>query len=178
MSGTRSRPHVASARRPSAASARQEPGQVATLKERLEQDLRAATKAQDATRRDTLRLILAGVHNVEVEKQSAALGDADVVAVLRRQAKMRHEAIESMASRPDIVARERSELAVIEAYLPTQLSRDAIAERARAAIAAVGATSSREQGKVMQKLMPELKGQADGKLVAEVVGELLAKGGA
>ena len=91
---------------------------------------------------------------------------------------MRHEAIESMASRPDIVARERSELAVIEAYLPTQLSRDAIAERARAAIAAVGATSSREQGKVMQKLMPELKGQADGKLVAEVVGELLAKGGA
>jgi uncharacterized protein YqeY len=140
--------------------------------------LRAATKAQDATRRDTLRLILAAVHNLEVEKQSSSLADPDVITVLRRQAKMRNEAMESMASRPEIVARERSELAVIEAYLPQQLTRDAIAERARAAIAAVGAHSRGDQGKVMQKLMPELRGQADGKLVAEVVGELLAKGGA
>jgi uncharacterized protein YqeY len=135
-------------------------------------------KAQDATRRDTLRLILAGVHNVEVDKQTPSLADVDVVAVLRRQAKMRHEAIETMASRPEIVARERSELAVIESYLPTQLSREAIAERARAAIAEVGAKTRADQGKVMQKLMSELRGQADGKVVAEVVGELLAKGGA
>ena len=135
-------------------------------------------KAQDATRRDTLRLILAGVHNVEVEKQSSSLADADVVGVLQKQAKMRREAMETMSSRPEIVAREKSELVVIESYLPTQLSRDAIADRARAAIAAVGAKSLADQGKVMQKLMPEMRGQADGKVVASVVGELLAKGGA
>ena len=134
-------------------------------------------KAQDATRRDTLRLILAGVHNVEVDTQATALADADVITVLRKQARMRHEAMESMASRPEIVARERSELTVIEGYLPQQLSRETITERARAAITAVGATTRADQGKVMQKLMPELKGQADGKLVSEVVGELLGKGG-
>ena len=134
-------------------------------------------KAQDATRRDTLRLILAGVHNVEVDTQATALADADVITVLRKQARMRHEAMESMASRPEIVARERSELTVIEGYLPQQLSRETITERARAVITAVGATTRADQGKVMQKLMPELKGQADGKLVSEVVGELLGKGG-
>ena len=96
--------------------------------------------------------------------------------MLQKQAKMRREAMESMASRPEIVARERAELAVIESYLPRQLDRAAIAERARAAIAETGATSQRDQGKVMQKLMGELRGQADGKVVAEVVGELLGKG--
>ncbi len=135
-------------------------------------------KAQDATRRDTIRLILSALHNVEVEKRSSALPDSDVVTALQRQAKMRRETIEALANagRPEIVARERAELGVIESYLPTQLSREQIAERARAAIAATGATSQRDQGKVMQKLMPELRGQADGKIVAEVVVELLAKG--
>ncbi len=91
---------------------------------------------------------------------------------------MRREAMEAYEKvrRDDLVARERAELAVIEAYLPKQLDRDAIVERARAAIAATGAISQREQGKVMQKLMPELRGQADGKVVAEVVADLLAKG--
>jgi hypothetical protein len=145
----------------------------------LEQDLRTATKAQDATRRDTLRLALAALHDVEVEKRSPTLPDSDAIAVLQRQAKMRRETIESLAKadRPEIIARERAELAIIESYLPSQLDRGTILERARAAIAATGATSPREQGKVMQKLMPELRGQADGKVVAEVVAELL-KGGA
>jgi uncharacterized protein YqeY len=161
-------------------------------------------KAQDATRRDTLRLILTAMQNAEIEKRTAALvvteavdatgqptknyelpkdanvamTDADVEAVLRKQAKMRRDAIEMMASRPEIVAKEQAELGVIESYLPQQLSRDAIVQHARGAIAAVGAKTRADQGKVMQKLMPELKGQADGKVVAQVVGELLAKGGA
>ena len=161
-------------------------------------------KAQDATRRDTLRLVLAGIQNAEIEKRTAALvetqtpepygdastdyvlppdadvslSEADIEAVLRKQAKMRRDAIETMASRPEIVAREQAQLAVIESYLPAKLTREAIAERARATIAAVGATSRADQGKVMQRLMPELRGQADGKVVAEVVGDLLARGGA
>jgi uncharacterized protein YqeY len=156
------------------------------------------------TRRETLRLIVSAVRNAELEKRTSALSskdvvndngepakeywlpagvdvslsDADVEAVIRKQGKMRRDAMEALVSRPELVAKERAELAVIEAYLPQQLSREDIANKARAAIAAVGATSPREQGKVMQKLMPELRGQADGKLVAAVVGELLAKGGA
>lgn len=161
-------------------------------------------KAQDATRRDTLRLVLTAIQNAEVEKRTSALivtdavddqgeptkqyelpkdavlslSASDIEGVLRKQAKMRRDAIDTMASRPEIVAKERAELGVIESYLPRQLARDAIAERARVTIAAVGAKSRADQGKVMQKLMPELKGQADGKVVAEVVAELLAGGGA
>lgn len=92
---------------------------------------------------------------------------------------MRRETMEALAGagRPEIVARERAELALIESYLPAQLDRPAITERARAAISATGASSPRDQGKVMQKLMPELRGQADGKLVAEVVVELLKGSG-
>ncbi len=115
---------------------------------------------------------------MEVEKRASALPDADAIGVLQKQGKMRREAIEALANagRPEIVAREKAELAVIESYLPQQLDRAAIADRARAAIAATGASAQLDQGKVMQKLMPELRGQADGKVVAEVVAELLAKG--
>ncbi len=137
--------------------------------------MRAATKAQDATRRDTLRMVLAALHNAEVEKRVADLDDPDVVSVLQRQAKMRREAIEAYekGARADLASQEQRELSVIESYLPSQLDRAAIAERARAVIAEVGATSQRDQGRVMQKLMPQLRGQADGKVVAEVVSELL-----
>lgn len=120
-------------------------------------------------------MILASVHNAEVDQRVASLEDADVVAVLQKQAKMRREAMEAYekGGRADLVSQERAELAVIESYLPSQLDRAAIAERARAVIKEVGATSPREQGRVMQKLMPELRGQADGRIVAEVVSELL-----
>lgn len=120
-------------------------------------------------------MILASVHNAEVDQRVASLEDADVVGVLQKQAKMRREAMEAYekGGRADLVSQERAELAVIESYLPSQLDRAAIAERARAVIKEVGATSPREQGRVMQKLMPELRGQADGRIVAEVVSELL-----
>ncbi len=88
---------------------------------------------------------------------------------------MRRESIEAFGKggRPDLVAKEQAELAVLTAYLPAQLDRDAIRERARTAITETGASGPQDQGKVMQKLMAALRGQADGKLVAEVVGELL-----
>jgi uncharacterized protein YqeY len=134
-------------------------------------------KAQDATRRDTLRLILAAIHNVEVEQRGRAPDEAAILGVLQKQAKMRREAIEAYekGGRRDLADRERAELTLIESYLPRQLDRDAIAHRARAIIIEMGATSPREQGAIMKRLMPELRGQADGKLVAEVVNELLAK---
>ncbi len=136
--------------------------------------MRASAKAQDAVRRDTLRLALAALHNEEVAKRRA-LTEEELLAVLGKQAKMRRESIEAFGKggRDDLVAKEKAELAVLEAYLPQQLSREEIADLARAAIAETGAASPADQGKVMQKLMPQVRGKAEGKAVAEVVSGLL-----
>ncbi len=136
--------------------------------------MRASTKAQDALRRDTLRFVLAAIHNEEVA-QRRELTDTDVLAVLGKQAKMRRESMEAFekGGRAELVAKETAELRVLEGYLPQQLGRDEIVALAREAIAETGAASPQEQGKVMQKLMPQVKGRADGKLVAEVVSSLL-----
>lgn len=99
--------------------------------------------------------------------------------MLTKQAKMRRESIEAFAKggRDDLVSKEKAELTIIEAYLPQQLSRDEIAGLARAAIAETGASSPADQGKVMQKLMPQVRGRADGKTVAELVTSLLKGAG-
>ena len=136
--------------------------------------MRTSTKAQDVIRRDTLRFAMAALHNEEVARRRA-LTDDEVLQVLGKQAKMRRESIEAFekGGRVELVAKERAELAILEAYLPQQLGRDEIAALARAAIAETGASSPADQGKVMQKLMPQVRGRAEGKLVAEVVGSLL-----
>ena len=147
-----------------------------TLKERLNEDLKNAMRAHDATRRDTLRHVLAAVKQVEVDTRKE-LSDADVEQVLTREAKRRRESIEGFekGGRADLVAQEQGELQLIESYLPQQMSRAEIEVLARQAIAESGASSPAQMGAVMQKLMPRVKGKADGKLVNQVVRELLAK---
>ena len=139
--------------------------------------MRAAAKAQEAIRRDTLRFVLAAIHNEEVAKRRD-LSDDELTGVLGKQAKMRRESIEAFTKggRDELVAKETAELKIIEGYLPQQMSRDEVASLARAAITETGASGPGDQGKVMQKLMPQVKGRAEGKAVAEVVGALL-KGG-
>ncbi|MGH2451079.1 MAG: GatB/YqeY domain-containing protein [Candidatus Limnocylindria bacterium] len=144
----------------------------------MESDLRTATKARDVTRRETLRLALSAIHNEEIARRSD-LDDDAVVGIVQRQAKMRRESIEAFGKggRPELVAQETAELGVLESYLPSQLGRDEIQELARQAIVESGATGVREQGKVMQRLMPALRGRADGRIVAEVVSGLLQEKG-
>jgi hypothetical protein len=144
------------------------------MKARLEQDLRDAMKAQDAVRRDTVRFALAAIHNEEVAKRGE-LDDAAIEGVLRKQNKMRRESIEAFTNggRAELAAKETKELEILESYLPKQLDEAAVRAAAQRAIADTGATGPKEQGKVMQKLMPELKGQADGGMVSRVVSELL-----
>jgi hypothetical protein len=136
--------------------------------------MRTAAKAQDAIRRDTLRLALSALHNDEVARRRE-LTDEETTGILGKQAKMRRESIEAFgkAGREELVAKEKAELAVIESYLPQQMSREEITELARAAIAETGASSPAEQGNVMKKLMPQVRGRADGKTVGEVVSGLL-----
>jgi hypothetical protein len=150
------------------------------LKERLQNDLKEALRAGDEQRKRVIRMSLAAITNAEIEQamqsDEAELSEQDVIAVLQKQAKQRHETIEELegVDRPDLLAVEREELAILETYLPEQLSREAILEEARRVIEEVGATGMRDMGPVMGRLMSKLKGRADGHLVNEVVRELLA----
>ena len=146
-----------------------------TLKERLQNDLKHAMRQRDEVRKRTLRMALAAIKNQEIEARGE-LSDADVAAILQKEAKQRHETLDELAGvdRPDLFAAEQAELEVLTEYLPKQLGREEIADLARQVIADVGAEGPRQMGQVMRVLMPQLKGRADGKLVNEVVRELLS----
>ncbi len=151
------------------------------LKEQLQADLKEALRARDARRKSVIRMALADITNAEVERRGE-LDDSDVIAVLRRQVARRRETIAELqqANRPDLLANEEAELALLEAYLPQMLSREEIAIEARQVIAELLAANPASTagpkliGQVMRPLMQRLKGRADGTIVNEVVRELLA----
>ena len=131
-------------------------------------------KAQDVMLRETLRLALSAIHNEEVAKRGA-LDDAATQTVLRKQTKMRRESIEAFdkGNRPELAAKERAELALLEAYLPQQLGADAIRPVVLSVVAELGEIGPKDQGKVMQKVMAELSGRAEGGTVSAVVAAVL-----
>jgi uncharacterized protein YqeY len=147
----------------------------AVLQKRIADDMKSAMKSGDTVKRDTLRMLIASVNNAEIAKQ-AALTDADVLGVISKEVKRHVESIDAFkkGNRTDLVAKEEAEMAVLQAYLPKQMSRDEITAAAREVIAAVGAKGPGDKGKVMQQLMPKLKGKADGKDINEVVTQLLS----
>ncbi|MBC7249378.1 MAG: GatB/YqeY domain-containing protein [Anaerolineae bacterium] len=146
-----------------------------SLKQKLQDDLKQALRDHDNVRKSAIRLALAAITNAEVEKRRE-LDDGEVLAILSREVKQRRESVEEFrkGGRADLVAQEEAELQVLMAYLPAQLSREEIADRARQVIAEVGATSPAQMGEVMRRLMPTLRGQAEGRVVSEVVRELLS----
>ncbi len=145
------------------------------LKARLQEDLKEALRTRDERRKAVIRMCLSAIQLAEVEHKGE-LDEPELIAVLQKEAKRRRETIEELkgANRPDRLADEEAELAILEAYLPRMLTREEIAEEARAVIAQVGASSPKDMGAVMRVLMPQMKGRADGRLVNEVVRELLA----
>lgn len=148
-----------------------------SLMHRLRDDLNQATKAGDKTRVSVLRLLLANINNAQIAKGKAvSLEEGDILAVINKQAKQHRESIDAFGkgNRSDLVAKEESELAVLLAYLPEQMSRDEIIAAARKVFEDVGAQGPADKGKVMSKLMPQLKGKADGAEINSVVSELLA----
>ena len=143
--------------------------------DQLQTDLHEAMRAGDANRRDTLRLTLAALKNARIAAGNE-LEDSDMLAVLTKEAKQRQESIDEFrkAGRQDLVDKESAELAVLRGYLPEQLSREEIAEAATRVVTETGASGMKDIGKVMPPLMEELRGRADGKMVNEVVHELLS----
>jgi uncharacterized protein YqeY len=145
------------------------------LKQQLQGDLKEALRARDERRKSVIRLTLSAIVNAEVEK-GGELGDDDVIAVLQKEARRRQDTIAELreVGRLEMLAKDELELAILEGYLPQLLSREEIAEEARQVVAEVGATGMGQMGPVMRQLMSKLRGRADGRVVNEVVRELLA----
>jgi len=146
-----------------------------SLKDKLTEDLKQAMRQRDEQRRSTLRLVMAAIKNAEIEKRRE-LEEGELLAIIAKEAKQRHESIAQFerGGRQDLADREEAELQILLAYLPEQLSREDIEAQARQIIEEVGATSPAQMGQVMRRLMPLMQGKADGKLVSQVVKELLA----
>jgi hypothetical protein len=149
-------------------------GQQMSIKETLQKDRIAAMREGDTAKRNAIGLLLAAIKQEEVDNQTT-LDDKSVTEVLLRQAKQRRESIADYekAGRPEMAANEEAELKIVESYLPQQMGREEIKAVAAEIIAELGVTDAKGMGQVMGKLMPRLKGQADGRLVNEVVRELL-----
>jgi uncharacterized protein YqeY len=145
-----------------------------SLKDKLNNDLRQALKSGDTTKRNVIRLVLAAVNNAEIAKQ-AKLTDGDILGVFQKEVRQRQESITAFkqGNRPDLVAIEEAEMAVLQTYLPQQASHDEILVAAKRIIEETGARGPADKGKVMPKLIAEFKGKADGRDINAVVSELL-----
>lgn len=151
---------------------------MAELKQRLRADLTAAMKARDELSAATLRMALTAVTTEEVAGKTAReLSDAEVLAVLGREAKKRREAAQAYddAGRAELAARERAELGVLERYLPAQLDEEELAELVRAVIDEVGAAGAAAMGAVMRAVQPRVAGRAEGGRVAAEVRRQLTR---
>jgi uncharacterized protein YqeY len=145
------------------------------LKDQLAEDLKDAMRQGDDNRKTALRLLITAIKNAEVAAMKQ-LDDAEVITVIGKQAKQRRESIEEFgkANRQDLVDKEKAELAILQAYMPPEMSRDEVVAEARKVVAEVGATFPSDKGKVMAALMPRLAGRVDGRVVNEVVTQILA----
>jgi uncharacterized protein YqeY len=146
----------------------------AALKQKLTDDLKQALKSGDKLKCSVIRLIMAAIKNAEIAKQ-AELEETDILGVIAKEVKQHKESIEAFkqGDRQDLVAKEEAEMAILQEYLPKQMSRDEIIAAARRIIDELGAQGPRDKGKVMAKLIPQLKGRADGREVNALVTELL-----
>ena len=145
------------------------------LVQKIRTDLEQSLRQKDQLRCSVLRLVLSSLHNAEIAQQKT-LDDDGILIVIDKEAKMRRESIEAFekGNRPDLVAKEKAELAILLEYLPEQMTREQIVAAAQKVISELGASSPKDKGKVMSQLMPQLRGKAQGQEVSDVVSELLS----
>jgi uncharacterized protein YqeY len=150
------------------------------LRQQLMDDLKEAMREKDEARKRAIRSVLAALKQAETELDTSgertSLDDEGILVLIAKQARERQESIDAFQSggRDDLVAREQGDLAVLQAYLPQQLSREEIEAEARQVIAEVGAGDPQDMGKVMKPLLARLRGRADGRLANQIVREILA----
>ncbi len=144
------------------------------LKQKLTDDLKQAMMDGDKVKRSAIRLLMAAINNAEIARR-APLEDTDILGIITKEVRQRRESIEAFkqGNRQDLVVQEEAERAILQEYLPQQMTREEVAEAARRVIEEVGALGLGDKGKVMPKLIAQLKGRADGQEINAVVSELL-----
>jgi uncharacterized protein len=145
---------------------------------RIDQDLKDAMKARQSDRLNVIRMLKSSLKLASIEKggADARLNDADALAVVRRELKKRHDSIEQYlhGNRPELAEKERAEAAILEAYLPKQLTQEQLTALVRESIAEAGATSKAQMGAVMKVAVAKAAGRADGKALSAAVSAALS----
>ncbi len=147
-----------------------------SIKEQVNDAVKTAMKSGDKERLGTLRLLVSALKDFEINNRDKTLTDAEAIAIFRKNIKSRRDAIEQFTTggRPDLVAKEAAEIAVIESFLPAALGDDEVRAAVDAAIAETGATTPQQVGLVMKAALLKLAGRADGSTVNKFVRERLA----
>ena len=148
-----------------------------TLRERLEEEIVAAMRGRERARLESLRYLKSVVQLAEKDLKKT-LDDPGMVEIVSKQVNDRRESIRmfQQGNRDDLVAKESAELAILESYLPPQLGHDELLQLVRDVVKEVGASTPRDKGKVMGRLMPQVRGRADGTVVNDLVTQLLESG--
>lgn len=143
-------------------------------KEKLSSALKDAMKSGDDVRRNTLRMVMAAIKNIEIDTREP-IGEPQVLTVLQKEVKSRREAIADAeaAGRQDLIDAAQNEIGILESFLPQQLDESELRQIVQEAIAETGAESPRQMGDVMKVVMPRVQGRADGKTVSTIVRALL-----
>jgi uncharacterized protein YqeY len=146
-----------------------------SLQQRLGEDIKAAMLAKEADKLSTLRLLKSAIGYVQIERKTESLPDADFIAIVQKEVKKRRDAIEQYekGGRPELAAKEKQEIPVLETFLPQALSPEELEQLIKATIQEVGATSKKEMGAVIKAVQAKAAGRADGKTISGLVGKLL-----
>ncbi len=148
-----------------------------SLEEKINQDYVAAMKARDQERSSCLSFLRAQVKNIKIDKRVEQVSDEEVIAVIKKQVKQRLDSIKQFTDggRPELAAKEESEMAILKSYLPAEMSADALKGVIEAVIKETGASSIKDMGKVMKDVLAKVAGQADNQTVGSLVKERLTK---
>ena len=146
-----------------------------SLQQRVNDELKSSMLARQAVRTGTLRMLKSALGYAQIEKKTETLSDADVMAMIQREAKKRRDSIDEFekAGRTEMAANEKAELEVLTEYLPKALSAEELESLIREVIIEVGATSKKDMGAVMKVAQSKVDGRADGKSVSALVSRLL-----
>lgn len=146
-----------------------------SLQERLSQEIKAAMLAKDADRLSALRMLKSAVGYAQIERKTDNLPDADVMAIVQKEVKKRRDSVEQFekGGRPELAAKEKQEIAVLETFLPKPISPEELEQLVRAVIQETGAASKKDMGIVIKAVQAKAAGRADGKTISAIVGKLL-----
>ena len=146
-----------------------------SFQEKLGQEIKSAMLAKDADRLGALRMLKSAVGYAQIEKKTDSLPDAEFIAIVQKEVKKRRDSIEQFekGGRPELAAKEKQEITVLESFLPQPLSPEDLEKLVKETIAETGATSKKEMGIVIKAVQAKAAGRAEGKTISQLVGKLL-----